>query len=476
MKSGGCVQRKRYFAVASITILLMAFISGGLASAFAVNEPNGARVIADFAPLRATIALSIGDNIFKSSEMGGTRHPFFSSGLPRGATREHAAMIELLGKNGVRVLDVRDLLNNAIGEARRKGKLSDWLRETFPATADETIKRIGELDADSLLGRRDDHFYTTGPDGLVNPLFPGITSMYWARDFAISTPKGIIIGNGRFYNRAIENSLARFMFQYADELKQFPIIFDASKEGVLLDGGDVIVLDEKTLLVGVGNRSSLEAAPKLARQLGMDVLAVSMPPADKPSGLSRQLLHLDSIFNLVDSKKVLAVPYFLEKRYSDTNPLKPILLGIARQVDEIERFETERDLGSSDEIRRTVELMPEVGWITRFEASTGKATPLRVKLVDYFREQGYQIIYVGGQQGKLPIAKYAIERAMYELRWQGANVVQLGPGRVIAYEHNVYTNEALRRAGVEVLTFPGELLSIRNGGPHCLLMPLVRNK
>jgi arginine deiminase len=47
---------------------------------------------------------------------------------------------------------------------------------------------------------------------------------------------------------------------------------------------------------------------------------------------------------------------------------------------------------------------------------------------------------------------------------------------VIAYAHNVHTNEALRRAGVKVETFRGELLSIRNGGPHCLILPLVRHK
>jgi arginine deiminase len=138
-------------------------------------------------------------------------------------------------------------------------------------------------------------------------------------------------------------------------------------------------------------------------------------------------------------------------------------------------LQPERDLGKSDELRLTVELMPQVGWVTRYAAGTGQATPLGVKLVDYFRAQGYQIISVGGEQGALPVEKYAIERAMYELRWQGANVVQLRPGRVIAYEHNVHTNEALRRAGVEVLTFPGDLLSLRNGGPHCLLLPLVRD-
>jgi arginine deiminase len=394
--------------------------------------------------------------------------------LPRGTIREHAALLELLRQQGVRVLDVRDLLESAIRNARQAGKLAEWLRQTFPATAAEAIKHLDELDADSLLNRRDDHFYLSGRDSLA-PLFPGLSSMYWARDFAISTPKGIIVGNGQMYGRALENALARLVFQYADEVKGFPVVFDAGKEGVFLDGGDVMVLDERTLLVGVGNRSSVEAAPKLAARLGMDVLAVSMPPADKPSGLSRQLLHLDSIFNLVDQRKALAVPFFLEKRYSEANPMRQVLLGVARQMDEIRRLQPERDLGKSDELRLTVELMPQVGWVTRYAAGTGQATPLGVKLVDYFRAQGYQIISVGGEQGALPVEKYAIERAMYELRWQGANVVQLRPGRVIAYEHNVHTNEALRRAGVEVLTFPGDLLSLRNGGPHCLLLPLVRD-
>jgi arginine deiminase len=243
---------------------------------------------------------------------------------------------------------------------------------------------------------------------------------------------------------------------------------------VYLDGGDTIVLDEKTLLLGVGNRSSREAAPKLARRLGMDVIAVAMPPAEKQSGLNRQLLHLDSIFNLVDTNKVLAVPYFLEKRYNESNPVKSILLGLAAQTDHIRVAQPEREMSKSDDLQLTMEMMSQVGWVTTFEAGSGKATPLNLKLVDYFRERGYQVIYVGGDQGQTPLEKYVVERAMYELRWQGANVVQLGPGRVIAYEHNIHTNEALRRAGVEVLTFPGELLSINNGGPHCLLMPLVR--
>jgi arginine deiminase len=463
------MSKKNCFKIIAISLLLFT-IAGAVI--------NGPRVVSDVAPLRATIVLALGDQVFKSSDMGGggtNRHPLFGS-LPRGVIREHQGLRDLLVKQNVRVMDVRDLLDSAIRNARREGRLAEWFRLTFPATAEQAVKRIDALDAASVLNLRDDHFYAKREDGSIDPLFPGLPSMYWSRDFAISTPKGIVIGNGRYYRRALENSVARLIFQFADDLKQFPIVFDAAKEGVHLDGGDVIVLDETTLLVGVGNRSSREAAPKLAERLGMDVLAVSMPPADKQSGLNRQLLHLDSIFNLVDKDKLLAAPFFLEKRYSDSNPVKTILAGLANQMDEIRKFHSEREMGKSDEVRLAIDLMSQIGWVTRYEAGTGKPVELKLKLVDYFRERGYQVVYVGGEQGAIPLEKYVVERAMYELRWQGANVVQLRPGRVVAYEHNIHTNEALRRAGVEVLTFPGELLSLNNGGPHCLLMPLVRTE
>jgi arginine deiminase len=48
--------------------------------------------------------------------------------------------------------------------------------------------------------------------------------------------------------------------------------------------------------------------------------------------MARQLLHLDSIFNFVDRDKVLAVPYFLEQAYVDTNPMGPILAGLAART------------------------------------------------------------------------------------------------------------------------------------------------
>jgi arginine deiminase len=381
----------------------------------------------------------------------------------------------MLRSEGVEILDVVDLLDSAIRQARSRGELASWIQVVFPATASEVLPRLDELNAKSLLNLRDDHFYRKDEKGNLRPLFPGVSSMYWSRDFAVSTPRGVIIGHGKHFNRAIENAFARLMFEYAPQLADHPIVFDAEKEGVFLDGGDAMVLDEETLLLGVGNRTSPEAAEKLARKLDMNVLAVAMPPWEPSNGMRRQLLHLDSIFNLVDEKTILAVPYFLEQGKEDRdNPMGPILLGLADQVEKLATAHPDQDLGDPQTIRTTVRLMPEVGWLTRHAAGTGEKTELKRKLVDYFRERGYQVVFVGGDPGSRPVEQYVLERAMYELRWQAANVVQLRPGRVIAYAHNTHTNEALRAAGIEVLTFQGELLSIRNGGPHCLLMPLVR--
>lgn len=459
----------RWFNAATVLCLALVGITPALA------QDSGPGVVSDTARLRAVIVMSIDDSIFRSLEMGSSIHPIFNKGLPRGTIEQHAALVRLLRENGVDVLQVRDLLDDAIESAREDGVLDDWIRETHPAYAEVAVEHLDRLNADILLHRSDEFFYRKDDDGQLEPLFPPVSSMYWSRDFAVSTPKGIIIGNGQAYGRSLENAMARLMFQHADALSDFPIVFDAGAEGVLLDGGDIIVKDENTLLLGVGQRSSVEAAPLLAKRLGMDVIAVQMPPADRRSGLSRQLLHLDSIFNIIDDDKVIAVPYFLENEFTNSNPMAKILTGLAQQTDAIlEGLDPERFRGNSRQLRLTVEVMPDVGKLTRYEADSGTATEMDFKLVDYARDQGYTVIYVGGEKGALSTEKWTVERAMYELRWQGVNVAQLAPGKVIAYGHNVHTNAALKKAGIEVLTFDGELLSMRNGGPHCLIMPLVR--
>ncbi len=465
------------FLCSAITVFVILLASS---HAYAQRAPDGDRheapfVTSDTATLRATLVFPLGEYIYKSSAMG-QGMPFFSMGQPPGVIAEYRAMIDLLKLAGVEVLDVRELLQEAIDAARQSGELEEAMRAIFPGSADAIVQRLDEIDADSLLFLRDDHVYMDQDDGSVAPLFPGFASLYWARDWAAMTPHGVVIGNSRRFTRSLENRLATFLFAHAERLRDFPVVFDAGAEGVNLDGGDLIVFDEDTILLGVDNRTSREAAPLLARKLDMDVVAVALPSWDERSGLSRQLLHLDTTFNLVDHRTIVTTPYFHEKRYADSNPVARMLAGLGKQAEAWNTVNETDELTDEnvEYIRKTVEQMPEIGKLTVYAAGTGDERTLDDELVDLMREKGYEVVPVGGARGDEHETKWAIERAMYELRYQGANVVQLGPGRVVAFEHNVATNQALRDAGIEVFTFPGELISMRGGGPHCLLMPLVR--
>jgi hypothetical protein len=125
-------------------------------------------------------------------------------------------------------------------------------------------------------------------------------------------------------------------------------------------------------------------------------------------------------------------------------------------------------------LKTAIEAIPKVGWVTLFAAGTGEAHELGQKLGDYLAAQGYEIVPVGGERGTLEEARYVDDHVLYELSLQAANVVQLGPGKIIAYAHNTYTNDALRKSGIKILTFDGKYLADFFGGPHCLTMPLVR--
>jgi arginine deiminase len=291
-----------------------------------------------------------------------------------------------------------------------------------------------------------------------------MASLYWARDCAFMTPRGAVIGKFMNESRTSESLLARFIYEWSPAMKKYPVVFDASEHDISLEGGDAMVADEKTLFLGVGNRTSEAAAPKLARTLNMDVVAVRLP-SGTVTPLQGMFLHLDTVCTFVDTKTALTLPWFFDKSESGRDPLSHMLRGMAA-----------KPKAKAQNLESHLPILARMGSVEVFLAGTGKKDESAgdLKLADYLRARGYKLVYVGGEPSQAARERHAAEVVLKELRRQASNVVAVAPGKVIAYQGNPFTTKALTAAGIEVLPFTGTELARQNGGPHCLTQPLER--
>lgn len=61
-----------------------------------------------------------------------------------------------------------------------------------------------------------------------------------------------------------------------------------------------------------------------------------------------------------------------------------------------------------------------------------------------------------------------------ETHFDGTNYLVISPGVVVGYDRNRKTEEALKKAGIKVLSFNGNQLSLGMGSSRCMSMPLLR--
>lgn len=403
------------------------------------------------------------------------------------AEEQHRGFLNILERGGVRVLNIRALVDNALVNLKKKGLLSKWLSENF-SQATGLLREKTIIDADDLIGASDRSFYRFNDQGGLSPVTRPLLAMFFTRDFGVALPEGVILSN--FGNkRAPESRIARLIFSFADQLRDIPIVLDAEKEGVLVQGGDVIVYDRNTIFMGIDNLSSRQAAALIARKLNKTVLGVKLTSYNSfisgaGGSLASLFLHLDSVFNLADRDKSLVVPYFFESRFTNSNPLASVMKGarvkLSRSLDKpglesiIKRFVFEINLKNVGEELR------ELGGVTEFVAGSGEQLETGMKLVDYLKEKlGHKIIYVGGDPPSRfeDQVKHMVEEVIPEIYYQAANVFAIEPGEVVMYRSNTTaTQAALLKSGVKVTTIEGSDLVRWSGGPHCMTMPIARAK
>lgn len=435
------------------------FLAAAGAPAFLRGQTPGF-VNSDVARLRRVLVHAPGEETSHGLGLGYGPIRLLSSGIDERAVAEHESMVAILRRSGADVVFFRDELDAAVKSARSAGVLETWLRGWAPQLA----PHAGRIDASVLIGAAADWLYRNDEDGRFSPLSDPAGSLYWARDCAFMTPRGAVISSFSNVARAPESVLARFLYEWSPAMKKYPIVFDAAEHEVSLEGGDAMVGDAKTLYLGVGNRTSEAAAPKLARALDMDVVAVRLPSGPR-SPLQNMFLHLDTVCTFVDTKTALTLPWFFDKSESGRDPLSHMLRGIAA-----------RPKAKEQNLESQLPVLARLGSVEVFLAGTGRKdeTVGDIKLADYLRARGYKLIYVGGEPPQSARERHASEVVLKELRRQASNVVAVAPGKVVAYQGNPHTAKALTSAGIEVLPFDGTELARQNGGPHCLTQPLER--
>ncbi len=205
----------------------------------------------------------------------------------------------------------------------------------------------------------------------------------------------------------------------------FPVWSEGTAAGpATVEGGDVEVIGNGALLVGVSERTTAQGIERLATRLFADgaitqIIAVEMQK-------TRAQMHLDTVMTMIDTGRFVA--------YSGLGMLPTITL---RPGDDGQAVTVSRN--DAESMYRVI------------------AQALGLDDID---------VLITPQDS----------RAAAREQWDdGCNTLAIAPGVIMTYERNVRTNEFLSDHGIEVLPVPGSELGRGRGGPHCMSCPVLRD-
>jgi arginine deiminase len=300
------------------------------------------------------------------------------------------------------------------------GADGDVRHELVQAAADWSGARLaavllrGITEDELRQGTSELHAAHPGPSPFVLPPLP---NALFQRDLAAWVGDLAVLAEPALPARLGERALSSVLHAGVATWRDRTLDVDGGVGPANLEGGDVAVLAPGVVAVGVSERTTWAGATALAESLFRNAAASRVIVGQLPR--ARRFMHLDTVFTMADVDTAVAFEPVVA-------PMRAVSL---------------RPGGR----RGAVEVRPEVSFVDAVAVALGVR---RLRLV-------------GG----------ACEA---EQRTCGYNVVALRPGVVVAYAHNSRVNDALDRAGIEVVPTPGTELVKAGGGPHCMTRPLVR--
>ncbi|WP_026476167.1 arginine deiminase [Alkaliphilus transvaalensis] len=370
-----------------------------------------------------------------------TRLLFDEIAFMKQAQKEHNQFASILKSEGVEVLYLTELMaeileipevrNQFLEDFMSEGRVATEglraaLREFFaPMAPLEMVKKcingvkkteVKEITKKSL------------GDMIKNPYpfyLDPIPNMYFQRDPFSSIGRGVTLNVMHSVTRNRETLFAKYLFDHHPRFKNVPRWYNRDKTHSL-EGGDELVLSDKVIAIGVSERTDAISIETVAKNiLNSDESFETLLAFDIPK--TRAYMHLDTVFTMVDHDQFTIYP------------------GIEMPLDV---FSIHRGKNNGLEI-------------------TYEAAKLSDILKKYLKLPAVNLIRCGDGD---PIA------ASREQWNDGSNTLAVSPGKVVCYNRNHVTNEALRRNNIEVLEFDSFELSRGRGGPRCMSMPLLRDK
>ncbi|WKC78364.1 arginine deiminase [Borreliella turdi] len=356
------------------------------------------------------------------------------------ARQEHEVFVGILKNNSVEIEYVEDLVSEVLAssvslknkfisqfilEAEVKTDCTiDFLKDYFSSlTIDIMVSKMI-----SGVAREELKNYVSSLDDMVNGaslfIIDPMPNVLFTRDPFASIGNGITINKMFTKVRHRETIFAEYIFKYHPVYKKNVPIWFNRWEKTSLEGGDEFVLNKDLLVIGISERTSAESVEKLATSLFENktsfntILAFKIPK-------NRAYMHLDTVFTQID--------------YSVFTSF------------------------TSDDMHFSI-------YVLTYNSSSSKIhiKKERARLKDVLS------FYLGRRIDIIKCAGGDLIHAAREQWSDGANVLAIAPGEVIAYSRNHLTNKLFEENGIKVHRIPSSELSRGRGGPRCMSMPLIR--
>lgn len=359
----------------------------------------------------------------------------------KAARKEHDKYVSVLEDNGVEVCFYTDEAAKAVSFPEAKAEFisdvldcsgikSEELREilTEYLSAKEPLDLIETV----ISGVKKADVPKTSRETLADVIYASnlyyldpMPNLYFSKDPAACIGDGVCVNHMRMRARRRESLLMKYIYKYnKDFAPEGTNLWYDYDDVESLEGGDIMILNSHTLIIGLSQRTSALGIQRLAKNLlgksGFDRLIVFDIPK------RRAFMHLDTVFTMIDYDK-----FTIHSEILDAVGIYEIWLDRDGEV--------------------------------RFSTITDTMADMLKKLLGV---PAVKLIHVGGNDSM------AAQREQWN---DGTNTLCIQPGKIITYDRNYITNTVLESNGLEVIPIPSAELSRGRGGPGCMSCAVNRD-